>query len=114
MDNEEKWLGHRLLVPMRVDAMVRTDKGNGTVFSAEPMSFKAKLKYDKIQPDPFKVSPMPESGIHLKWALLDGLTNAVQNEAGDFDYPLVPNRWIVIRFSAANPNERQAFIVSPL
>jgi len=39
------------------------------------------------------------SGIHLHWALPDGLTHGMQaeNTSGQADFPCVPNRWLVTR-----------------
>ncbi|HKB42242.1 MAG TPA: hypothetical protein VKD72_37795, partial [Gemmataceae bacterium] len=39
-----------------------------------------------------------EPGVHLHWALPDGLTHGVASPNGQgADFPLIPNRWLVVR-----------------
>jgi hypothetical protein len=111
IDTKNKWAGHRLLVPIGLDALVRTNIGNGTDFSDESKNFDAYKDYGKINPAPFTVSQRPKPGIHLKWALPDGLTNASAAGDEEHEYPLVPNRWMVIRFSQNYSYPRRVFIV---
>ena len=113
--NDVLWTGPRLLIPMMVDALVRTNVGNAIAFSDEPTNFNAYKNYGPMNPDPFNnrnmgTAPL-DPGVHLQWALPDGLTSGIENEAGAIDYPLVPNRWMIIRFSADDPQLRQVWVV---
>ncbi|WP_299434053.1 hypothetical protein [uncultured Aquimarina sp.] len=112
--NDILWTGPRLLIPMMVDALVRTNKGNAIAFSEDPTKFNEYKNYGRMNPDPFntvKNKPRLEPGVHLQWGLPDGLTAGVENEDGEIQYPLVPNRWMIIRFSADDPEARQAWVV---
>jgi hypothetical protein len=43
------------------------------------------------------VAEQLEAGIHLHWALPDGLTRGTQQPDGSLTFPAVPNRWLVTR-----------------
>ena len=66
------------------------------------------LDYKALQnfADPFPEPTIPgnstikKNGIYLKWALPDALTHSPKNDEGNINLPLVPNRWVVIRFIA--------------
>jgi hypothetical protein len=49
----------------------------------------------------------PENGVYLHWALPDALTHGIQKENGSIDFPLVPNRWLVVRYSPTVGNNTQ-------
>ncbi len=93
-----------LLVPMAMDAWVNasTNTQNMAFYYAD---------YNNLQdfaspiPAPFSnSSDTPANGIHLHWALPDALTHGVQNSDGSFAFPLVPNRWLVVRIdTSSNP-----------
>ena len=39
-----------------------------------------------------------EPGVHLHWALPDGLTHGIAGQNGQgADFPMIPNRWLVVR-----------------
>jgi len=42
------------------------------------------------------VEPL-EAGVHVHWALPDGLTQGVQQDDGSLAFPAAPNRWLVTR-----------------
>ncbi|WP_414585832.1 hypothetical protein [Scytonema sp. PCC 10023] len=47
-------------------------------------------------------------GIHLHWALPDALTAGIHNEqTGQTDFPLVPNRWLVTRIISTKRDNSQ-------
>ncbi|MEN6374657.1 MAG: hypothetical protein ABFD75_07750 [Smithella sp.] len=93
-----------LLVPINIEALV---VGKSTT-----------TKWVNLKPDFTKISGKqvlgrqiekpaftePESGlhkpgVHLHWALPDGLTHGTAKEGSDVpDFPLIPNRWLVLRF----------------
>ncbi|HVE77347.1 MAG TPA: hypothetical protein VNA89_00670 [Gemmatimonadaceae bacterium] len=118
------WRGQRLLVPIIVEALVVTDKN-----AAGPW---ARVQFDpKIgpntpsgvlaEPAPFEEYRGRTVGVHLHWALPDGLTRGTQVRrpsaapaatpaaagsgekrepppAESTSFPLVPDRWLVVRF----------------
>ncbi|WP_136442383.1 hypothetical protein [Pacificoceanicola onchidii] len=43
-----------------------------------------------------------QAGVHLHWALPDGLSRGVQQESGQLDFPAVPDRWLVTRILVMN------------
>jgi hypothetical protein len=93
-----------LLVPMNVDALaVGSDSNSGSWilqvpdFAAGINSGKV-LGYQQLPPDMWNPFPCPyEQGIHLRWALPDGLTHGSAADATDPNYPEVPNRWFILR-----------------
>src|SRR5262249_35095281 len=51
---------------------------------------------------PFQTGAPLEPGVHLHWALPDGLTRGVcPGSPGDpeIEFPAVPDRWLVVRFN---------------
>jgi hypothetical protein len=59
------------------------------------------------------VTGLFKPGIHLHWALPDGLTHGSKTSAGDLEFPHVPNRWLVVRFwdEKASPSRFRAWLV---
>ncbi|MCM3884560.1 hypothetical protein [Frankia sp. R82] len=52
------------------------------------------------------------TGVHLHWTLPRGLRHGVQDPAtGAISYPLVPNRWLVIRVSGTSTRGAQAWVI---
>lgn len=92
-----------LLVPMNIEALV---VGN---LSVEGVNLKPDFRGvnfnqflgQQLGPEPFTPTPnlYDKPGIHLHWALPDGLAHGVagDNDAGP-EFPLIPNRWLIIRF----------------
>lgn len=97
-------LDRRLLVPMNIEALV---------IGASPRTDWVNLKPDfrgvylneflgqQLETDPCSTKDAGlnrEPGIHLHWALPDGLTHGVAREDGeDPEFPSIPNRWLVLR-----------------
>lgn len=52
---------------------------------------------------------LPDTGVMLSWALPYGLRQGTANPDGSTAYPLVPNRWLVVRMftSPSNANSRE-------
>src|ERR1051325_10698273 len=111
---------NNLLVPMNVDALAVGKTANNWILQvpnfADNMDKDGNfLGYQQLPPDMWNPFPCPyEQGIHLRWALPDGLThgstaNATDRsssecgpsssaaDATDPSYPEVPNRWIILR-----------------
>nr|VFJ49711.1 MAG: hypothetical protein BECKFW1821A_GA0114235_10246 [Candidatus Kentron sp. FW] len=98
-----------LCVPIRLDALVATDKipviGAGADFSALPYQNKEKIDIhfdtanliSSIRKDPFRNEGALHPGVHLHWALPDALTHGKLDDDGELQMPVVPNRWLVMR-----------------
>ncbi len=52
-----------------------------------------------------------KAGVHLHWALPDGLTRGTHAEAGTL-FPAVPNRWLVTRLESNNTIQKQWVVES--
>ncbi|MDX3451884.1 hypothetical protein PV396_07985 [Streptomyces sp. ME02-8801-2C] len=104
-------IGSPLVVPVHLDALCLTDdldvRGPDNDFSRLPyrdattgLDQNEDLPYvseimarTPFQDDDFRL----RAGIHLHWALPDGLTRMVQRADGTTAVPVVPNRWLVTR-----------------
>jgi hypothetical protein len=58
---------------------------------------KANLSANIVNPLSGSVAEQLDAGIHLHWALPDGLTRGVQQPDGTLTFPAVPNRWLITR-----------------
>jgi hypothetical protein len=96
------WRGPRVLVPMVVDALaVRTEGGEwANCTMSTPPSDGEQHRLDLL-PAPFTNRAAPRArGIYLHWALPDGLTHGVHDDAtGKVLFPAIPDRWLVARIS---------------
>lgn len=91
----------RLLVPMNIEALVveKNDKKQWVdltpkFFNLERNEFLGQDLETEISDI---VNDLHEPGVHLHWALPDGLAHGVQESGGDLTFPLVPNRWMIVR-----------------
>ena len=114
-----------LLVPIHLDALVL--KNDRTV--VEPMADFTRLPYldgkrnfnpdianisEEILSQPFQdLGFQLKPGVHLHWALPDGLTRGVGQAAQDkgnqkrkVSFPVVPNRWLVTRIDQAGQKKQ--------
>jgi hypothetical protein len=93
-----------LLVPISLTALVSTSTAADSGFAAltpvyENLAENLYLGDRMLQP-PFTPAHAPAAGVHLHWALPDGLTHGLRAKPGDdIAYPLVPNRWLVVRWA---------------
>ncbi len=90
-----------LLVPIHLDAWVVSDSNQEKTKWYEA----AYRRLAEFQDPLFNQGPKPGKGVHLSWALPDAVTHGHQVGPGtEIDFPHVPNRWLVLRFSAAAKN----------
>jgi hypothetical protein len=62
--------------------------------------------------DSTEVDPASNTGIHLQWTLPDALRHAGSDpDAGRSQYPLVPNRWLVVRVHGDSRRSATAWVV---
>lgn len=80
---------HRILVPIDVQAFVVPEQqGEETV----------PVGAFREDPDPFAPGEVRPAGVHLHWALPDGLLAGVADEAAKrLRMPALPDRWVVVR-----------------
>ncbi|MBD1362324.1 hypothetical protein IDJ77_00755 [Mucilaginibacter sp. ZT4R22] len=115
MSNKSPWAGPRLLVPITIDALVITRKRDTTPYSIHALNLKD--KYRDFEPlstplfTPVLKGKEPDPGIYINWSLPDGMTKGTINAQGKAEYPYLPNRWMITRFSADPGVERQSWIV---
>jgi len=112
----------RLLVPIDIEALVVGQAASGSewvdltpdfrgVYRNQFLGAQFESQTSSVRPD------LLEPGIHLHWALPDGLMHANARSGGALEFPLVPNRWLIVRFwepDAKSPPvhfERKAWIV---
>lgn len=102
-----------LVVPVRVHALVvnETMRRSSGFKRWEPDY--VGMIYDKLSAEPahprvaLPVDPRFE-GVHLQWELPEALTSGyidTDTDTGENHFPLVPNRWLVVRY-AGPPQER--------
>lgn len=116
-----------LIVPIHVDAFCVGSKNvctNPEFFAGQTTKY---FKFDinsagtdyldkyfwsdlSIELDRTPSNPL-QRGIHLHWALPDALTNASVNEDGHLEFPIVPNRWLVVRHLLGEKVEVNAWVV---
>ena len=91
-----------LVVPMQVDALVVSQpvQNAGQSWNRWTMDYeKLNSLLEPSQPYAGEVYVPPEVGVHVHWALPDGLTRGIErpDQPGEFKYPWLPNRWLVVR-----------------
>lgn len=106
-----------LLVPVSIKALVVNDAvRKGQNFQRWSMNYGNLNDFTSPEPQPFSgnandFSSNPDNnGVYLHWTLPDALRHGVETggaraqqpaSAGVIDFPLVPNRWLVVRYSGA-------------
>ncbi|OOQ59957.1 hypothetical protein [Mucilaginibacter pedocola] len=103
MSNKAPWAGPKLLVPITIDALVITRKKDAIPYSIYSIDLKQKYKnFEPLSPPlfkPLREQDEPDPGIYVNWALPDGMTKGMVNAQGRAEYPYLPNRWMITRFS---------------
>ncbi|MEE1794545.1 hypothetical protein PUR28_27865 [Streptomyces sp. BE308] len=104
-----------LLVPLQVDALVVDDRSRqgGTTFRRWIAVFKKLGHHEDPEPDPytgetdFKSHP-GNDGVYLQWRLPQAARTGRQLPDGTVDFPKIPNRWLVVRYSGSGTEPAQA------
>ena len=140
--DSDLWRGPRLLVPIRLEALVVTEENADGPWAKVKLNPHAIPGYSAVAPDdpddadgteqpaPFETYTGREIGVHLHWALPDGLTHGLQDDAPeeappdeeeigqpehqaeeteqDVAFPIVPDRWLVVRmFPGATEDDKR-------
>ncbi len=98
-----------LLVPVELKALVVNEEvRKGQSFQRWQMDYANLKDFLSPEPQPFNniaadFSENPDNdGVYLHWSLPGALTHGIQDhDRKSIDFPLVPNRWVVIRYSGA-------------
>jgi len=104
-----------LLVPVFLDAWV-VDSSTQQTLAFYNAEYKNLADYTDPLPQPEIPcgSKRPAAGVYLHWALPDALTHASHDASfanQDSAFPLVPNRWVVVRFDTATQWKMTAWVV---
>lgn len=110
-----------LYVPINIQAMVVNDQSRKAEnFQRWQMNYKNLESYASPMPDAFSGNTADNwnntpdaNGVYLHWTLPHALRSGVQkNIAGVSEYPLVPNRWLIIRYHGPlNARTANAWVV---
>src|ERR1044072_5277712 len=92
-----------LLVPLSVKAFAINDDvlaNKGVNIQRWAYDYDLLSRFDSPMPEPFGGgNNLPGTGVILHWDLPAILRRGVQGEGGVVEFPLVPNRWLVVRYS---------------
>jgi hypothetical protein len=100
-----------LIIPIDVQAMVVNNANMNFIRGA--MNYGQLANYMSPSPAPFQndagngfAADPANQGVYLMWTLPKALRHGQQNAAGSLDFPLVPNRWLIVRLyrPAVAPN----------
>ncbi|MBF6048368.1 hypothetical protein GO001_24665 [Streptomyces sp. NRRL B-1677] len=102
-----------LIVPVQVDAFLVNERVRNNQPHHRWYADFEQLEQRRLpEPDPFDEAPgKPGLGVHVQWLLPDALRRGRQDgPAGKVEFPVVPNRWLVVRYSrpADRPEETPA------
>ncbi len=109
---------HTLVVPVNVDALVvnepvRAQGGQG--FRRWQPNFNLLRHNLSPEPEPFTGEHNLDAdgdGVHVRWELPEALRRgAGRTPGGRTEFPLVPNRWLVVRYVKDQPQYLAAWVV---
>lgn len=110
-------LKNRLLVPMNIEALRLGATANDKWVDLKP-DFRAIYHNEFLgrqlsEAKSSQVTGLYKPGVHLHWALPDGLTHGSKTSTGELEFPPAPNRWLVVRFweEKTTPLRCRAWIV---
>ena len=94
----ELWSAARLLVPVRVEALVVNNLDQRrTQWAINPNVYIGRERLDPVAPHPFSRSRRHSRvGVTLHWGLPDALTRGSVTDSG-MVFTKIPNRWLIVR-----------------
>jgi hypothetical protein len=105
----------RVMVPIHLDALaVRTAGGQWAECGMTvPEVGSSGNTRSSLLPQPFQnLSNGRDTGVYLHWALPDGLTaGTAGSDTSAPDFPVIPNRWLVLRVSTSANNPARRTVV---
>lgn len=101
MNDKNAATDNYILVPMQLDTLVLNPNASiDTPFLRFQMEYENLQSFETPEPTPFEgLASQPPAGIYLHWTMPKALRNGIQNNDGSTDFPLVPNRWLVVRMA---------------
>jgi hypothetical protein len=104
---------HPLLVPINIEALIVPPEGIGDSRWVDLKPDFRKIKKNRFLGQDLETqistnikTKLHKPGVHLHWALPDGLTHsATDNDSTGPEFPLIPNRWLIIRFWDQNEQD---------
>ncbi|SFW74998.1 hypothetical protein [Chitinophaga sancti] len=102
-------MDNTLLVPMQLDALVANNELlRRDTLRAWTFNYPELAKYRSTEPLPFNNSITGQTpGIYLHWTLPRSLRTA----GNGTDYPLVPNRWLILRLTRHQSNNLAGWVL---
>jgi hypothetical protein len=104
---DKPWTGIRLLVPMKVEALVVTSNTSGT-WACAGDDFGNLSQFVPAEPSPVtasSINPPDNAGVYVHWAVPAGFLRGSSSGPGQpVVFPPVPNRWLVIRSQPDDPS----------
>lgn len=93
------WRGSRVLVPVSLQALVVTAQNAAGPWA--DVAVRRDAQNQLLAPPPFTDQAPRPVGVHLHWALPDALSRGkvAKGGTGDPAFPLVPDRWLVVRMA---------------
>ncbi|MCY0094899.1 hypothetical protein [Hoeflea ulvae] len=103
-------ISESLLVPMNIQAAVVNDPVlAGVAFTDGAYNYNNLTDYLSPAPTPFNdTGSPPAKGVHLHWELPAAFRHGTQaDDKSQPEYPLVPNRWLVLRYWPGHSTARR-------
>ncbi len=103
-----------LVVPIHCDALVvNTEVHERDDFRRWQFNYMALSDFKSPEPEALDGNAdKPALGVHLHWTLPRGLRHGRQNRlTGAIEYPLVPNRWLIVRLSGTQTRQVKAWVL---
>lgn len=104
-----------LIVPVQLDALVVNKGVLGTHgdFRHWPFNYNALQSFKSPEPPAFSgTTGKPSPGIYLHWNLPRALRSGTQDRpTGKINYPLVPNRWLLVRVHGTNERQCTGWVI---
>lgn len=72
---------------------------NGNTILGENQQFDLQAVLNPIEQQYF------DKGVHVHWKLPKALKHGIANDEGEIEFPLVPNRWMIVRYQTSNLND---------
>ncbi|MET8623821.1 discoidin domain-containing protein [Kitasatospora sp. NPDC004669] len=98
-----------LIVPVRLRTLIVTRQLGEGEFTRWTPDF-GRMLNEAQSPEPLDARVVtPMDGVHIQWELPEALARGHYDAAtGETSFPLVPNRWLVVRYSNGTGGVRQA------
>lgn len=103
-----------LIVPIALDALVVNAGILGRdAFRWWPYAYASLANFKSPEPEALSGGiTQQDPGIYLHWTLPEGLRHGKRDRlTGETVYPLVPNRWLVVRFSGSQQRQAAAWVL---